>query len=174
MSWCLVTLICVIQPILEAKATAVWLDKNYRPVRIPQEVRSKCVQFMRHEEVSWFNCDKNSAERILWLRTHWYMLVVSSCHLGCKFPFNKRKFPTWKRNSLSHKIHHTCSIHHVYVWSKQLSYTIIWKRGSLWNLCGLFNCCLPQAALSNEGEKTGYLWSVYQSIEPSLEHKCVF
>nr|XP_023880183.1 acyl-acyl carrier protein thioesterase ATL3, chloroplastic-like isoform X2 [Quercus suber] len=40
------------EPILEAKATAVWLDKNYRPVRIPQEVRSKCVQFMRHEESS--------------------------------------------------------------------------------------------------------------------------
>ncbi|XP_030970030.1 acyl-acyl carrier protein thioesterase ATL3, chloroplastic-like [Quercus lobata] len=40
------------EPILEAKGTAVWLDKNYRPVRIPQEVRSKCVQFMRHEESS--------------------------------------------------------------------------------------------------------------------------
>lgn len=40
------------EPILEAKAAAVWLDKNYRPVRIPQEVRSKCVQFMRHEESS--------------------------------------------------------------------------------------------------------------------------
>ena len=93
---------------------------------------------------------------------------------GCKLPFNKRKFPTWKRNNLSHKIHHTCSIHHVYVWSKQLSYTIIWKRGSLWNLSGLFNSCLPQAALSNEGEKTGYFWSVYQSIELSLEHKCIF
>lgn len=38
------------EPILEAKGTAVWLDKNYRPVRIPPEVRSKLVQFMRHEE----------------------------------------------------------------------------------------------------------------------------
>ncbi|XP_048502427.1 acyl-acyl carrier protein thioesterase TE3, chloroplastic isoform X1 [Beta vulgaris subsp. vulgaris] len=37
------------EPILEAKATAVWLDKNYRPVRIPPEVRSKLTQFMRHE-----------------------------------------------------------------------------------------------------------------------------
>ncbi|KAK1553148.1 hypothetical protein Q3G72_029694 [Acer saccharum] len=38
------------EPILEAKATAVWLDKNYRPVRIPPEMRSKFVQFIRHEE----------------------------------------------------------------------------------------------------------------------------
>lgn len=38
------------QPILEAKGTVVWLDKNYRPVRIPPEVRSKIVQFIRHEE----------------------------------------------------------------------------------------------------------------------------
>ncbi|XP_004299057.1 PREDICTED: uncharacterized protein LOC101310701 [Fragaria vesca subsp. vesca] len=39
-----------LEPILEAKATGVWLDKNYRPVRIPPEVRSKFVQFLRHEE----------------------------------------------------------------------------------------------------------------------------
>ncbi|CAK9149320.1 unnamed protein product [Ilex paraguariensis] len=38
------------EPILEARATAVWLDKNYRPVRIPPEVRSKFVQFLRHGE----------------------------------------------------------------------------------------------------------------------------
>ncbi|CAK7326602.1 unnamed protein product [Dovyalis caffra] len=38
------------EPILEAKATAVWLDKNYRPVRIPPQFRSKFVQFLRHEE----------------------------------------------------------------------------------------------------------------------------
>ncbi|GMY18381.1 acyl-acyl carrier protein thioesterase ATL3, chloroplastic-like isoform X1 [Fagus crenata] len=38
------------EPILEAKATGVWLDKNHRPIRIPQEARSKFVQFMRHEE----------------------------------------------------------------------------------------------------------------------------
>ncbi|KAK2635196.1 hypothetical protein Ddye_029988 [Dipteronia dyeriana] len=38
------------EPILEAKATAVWLDKNYRPVRIPPEMRSKFVQFIRREE----------------------------------------------------------------------------------------------------------------------------
>lgn len=36
------------EPILEARGTAVWLDKNYRPVRIPSEVRSKFVQFLRH------------------------------------------------------------------------------------------------------------------------------
>ncbi|GMY18384.1 acyl-acyl carrier protein thioesterase TE3, chloroplastic isoform X2 [Fagus crenata] len=38
------------EPILEAKATGVWLDKNHHPIRIPQEARSKFVQFMRHEE----------------------------------------------------------------------------------------------------------------------------
>ncbi|GMN38591.1 hypothetical protein TIFTF001_007822 [Ficus carica] len=40
------------EPILEAKATAVWLDKNYHPVRLPPELRSKLVQFLRHEESS--------------------------------------------------------------------------------------------------------------------------
>ncbi|KAL9256617.1 Acyl-acyl carrier protein thioesterase TE3, chloroplastic-like protein [Drosera capensis] len=39
-----------LEPVVEAKATAVWLDKNYRPVRIPPEVRSKLVLFMRHGE----------------------------------------------------------------------------------------------------------------------------
>ncbi|KAL9453256.1 hypothetical protein AB3S75_008956 [Citrus x aurantiifolia] len=38
------------EPILEAKGTAVWLDKNYRPVRIPPEMRSKIAQFLRQEE----------------------------------------------------------------------------------------------------------------------------
>ncbi|XP_059457847.1 acyl-acyl carrier protein thioesterase TE3, chloroplastic-like [Corylus avellana] len=38
------------EPILEAKGTVVWLDKNYHPVRIPPEVRSKIVQFIRHED----------------------------------------------------------------------------------------------------------------------------
>lgn len=38
------------EPVLEAKATAVWLDKNYRPIRIPSEVRRKIVQFLRNEE----------------------------------------------------------------------------------------------------------------------------
>lgn len=37
------------EPILEAKGTAVWLDKKYRPVRIPPEAKSKLTQFMRHE-----------------------------------------------------------------------------------------------------------------------------
>ncbi|KAK6146860.1 hypothetical protein DH2020_020729 [Rehmannia glutinosa] len=41
-----------LRPIVEAKATAVWLDKNYRPVRIPTEFRSKFVQFLRHEEAN--------------------------------------------------------------------------------------------------------------------------
>ncbi|OMP10038.1 putative acyl-CoA thioesterase [Corchorus olitorius] len=40
------------EPVLEAKATAVWLDKNYRPVRIPPEFRSKFVQFLRHEDTN--------------------------------------------------------------------------------------------------------------------------
>ncbi|KAK1299173.1 hypothetical protein QJS10_CPB14g00355 [Acorus calamus] len=35
------------EPILEAKATAVWLDRNYRPLRIPPEIKSKLVQFLR-------------------------------------------------------------------------------------------------------------------------------
>ncbi|GFP84665.1 hypothetical protein PHJA_000610400 [Phtheirospermum japonicum] len=39
-----------LEPILEAKATAVWLDKNYRPVRIPADVRSKLTQFIRDGE----------------------------------------------------------------------------------------------------------------------------
>ncbi|XP_047332282.1 acyl-acyl carrier protein thioesterase ATL3, chloroplastic-like [Impatiens glandulifera] len=40
------------EPILEAKATAVWLDKNYRPVRIPADMRSKIVKFIRQEDQS--------------------------------------------------------------------------------------------------------------------------
>lgn len=34
------------EPIVEAKVTAVWLDRNYRPVRIPLEARSKFFQFI--------------------------------------------------------------------------------------------------------------------------------
>ncbi|XP_050225213.1 acyl-acyl carrier protein thioesterase TE3, chloroplastic-like [Mercurialis annua] len=37
------------EPVLEAKATAVWLNKNYHPVRIPSDIRSRLVQFLRHE-----------------------------------------------------------------------------------------------------------------------------
>ncbi|XP_016510246.1 acyl-acyl carrier protein thioesterase TE3, chloroplastic [Nicotiana tabacum] len=37
------------EPILEATGTAVWLNKNYRPVRIPSEFRSNFVQFLRQE-----------------------------------------------------------------------------------------------------------------------------
>ncbi|KAK7275269.1 hypothetical protein RIF29_16379 [Crotalaria pallida] len=36
--------------ILEARATAVWLDKSYRPVRIPAEIKSKFVMFLRNED----------------------------------------------------------------------------------------------------------------------------
>ncbi|KAF5785863.1 putative Thioesterase domain, HotDog domain superfamily [Helianthus annuus] len=36
------------EPSLEACATVVWLDKSYRPVRIPPDGRSKIVQFIRH------------------------------------------------------------------------------------------------------------------------------
>ncbi|XP_027361985.1 acyl-acyl carrier protein thioesterase ATL3, chloroplastic [Abrus precatorius] len=38
------------EPILEAKATAVWLDKNYRPIRIPAEMKSKFVKYIRNED----------------------------------------------------------------------------------------------------------------------------
>ncbi|XP_042477025.1 acyl-acyl carrier protein thioesterase TE3, chloroplastic-like [Macadamia integrifolia] len=38
------------EPILEAKCTGVWLDKNYRPARIPPEIGSKFVQFLHNEE----------------------------------------------------------------------------------------------------------------------------
>lgn len=50
------------QPIVEAKATAVWLDKNYRPVRIPSELKSKLVQFLRKED-SWIN---SAAKKNIW------------------------------------------------------------------------------------------------------------
>ncbi|CAH9081428.1 unnamed protein product [Cuscuta europaea] len=39
-----------LRPILEARGVAVWLNKNYRPVRIPPEVRAKFVRFLREEE----------------------------------------------------------------------------------------------------------------------------
>ena len=55
-------LVLVLQPILEAKATAVWLDKSYRPIRIPAEVRSKFVQFIRHEELNWVCWLEDSAK----------------------------------------------------------------------------------------------------------------
>lgn len=38
------------EPILEAEATAVWLDKNYCPVRIPPEVISELNQFPHQGE----------------------------------------------------------------------------------------------------------------------------
>ncbi|CAN0870387.1 Acyl-acyl carrier protein thioesterase TE3, chloroplastic [Linum grandiflorum] len=36
------------EAVMEAKATAVWLDRNYKPVRIPAEVTSKLAQFLPH------------------------------------------------------------------------------------------------------------------------------
>ncbi|CAH9113051.1 unnamed protein product [Cuscuta epithymum] len=38
------------EPILEARGVAVWLNKSYRPVRLPAEVRAKFVRFLREEE----------------------------------------------------------------------------------------------------------------------------
>nr|GME19202.1 acyl-acyl carrier protein thioesterase ATL3, chloroplastic-like [Ipomoea batatas] len=40
------------EPILEATGVAVWLNKSYRPVRIPAEFRSKFVQFLCKVESS--------------------------------------------------------------------------------------------------------------------------
>ncbi|XP_021749925.1 acyl-acyl carrier protein thioesterase ATL3, chloroplastic-like [Chenopodium quinoa] len=40
------------EPILEANSVGVLLDKNYRPVRFPTEVRSKLEEFMMHQEGS--------------------------------------------------------------------------------------------------------------------------
>ncbi|KAF9607861.1 hypothetical protein IFM89_003565 [Coptis chinensis] len=36
-------------PFSEAKAIAICLDKNYRPVCIPPELQSKVVQYLRNE-----------------------------------------------------------------------------------------------------------------------------
>ncbi|XP_010542167.1 PREDICTED: acyl-acyl carrier protein thioesterase ATL3, chloroplastic-like [Tarenaya hassleriana] len=38
-----------LEPVLEEKATAVWLDKNHRPVRIPSEFCSKFANFLSRE-----------------------------------------------------------------------------------------------------------------------------
>ncbi|XP_021733007.1 acyl-acyl carrier protein thioesterase ATL3, chloroplastic-like [Chenopodium quinoa] len=38
------------EPILEAKSVVVLLGKNYRPVRMPAEVKSKLRQLMMHQE----------------------------------------------------------------------------------------------------------------------------
>ncbi|PIN01114.1 hypothetical protein CDL12_26379 [Handroanthus impetiginosus] len=35
-----------LEPILEAKSTVVWLDKNHRPTRIPPEMASKFKQYL--------------------------------------------------------------------------------------------------------------------------------
>ncbi|KAH7839956.1 hypothetical protein Vadar_010648 [Vaccinium darrowii] len=45
------------EPVLEARGTTVWLDKNYRPVRIPPEVRSKFVQFLIMRNPVDFSCE---------------------------------------------------------------------------------------------------------------------
>lgn len=38
------------EPVLEAKATVVYLDKIYRPVRLPPDFKSKITLFLRNEE----------------------------------------------------------------------------------------------------------------------------
>ncbi|OIW21196.1 hypothetical protein TanjilG_30792 [Lupinus angustifolius] len=38
------------EPILEARATVVWLDKNYRPIRIPAQIKYKFVKLVRNED----------------------------------------------------------------------------------------------------------------------------
>lgn len=38
------------EPVLEAKGTAVYLDKFYRPVRLPPDFKSKITLFIRNEE----------------------------------------------------------------------------------------------------------------------------
>uniref|UniRef100_A0A803NEX1 Uncharacterized protein n=1 Tax=Chenopodium quinoa TaxID=63459 RepID=A0A803NEX1_CHEQI len=40
------------EPILEAKSVVVLLGKNYRPVRMPTEVKSKLRQLMMHQEAA--------------------------------------------------------------------------------------------------------------------------
>ncbi|CAM8912896.1 unnamed protein product [Rhodiola kirilowii] len=48
------------EPVLEAKATAVWLDKTYHPVRIPPELRSKFSLFIRQgEPTDWLTFISN-------------------------------------------------------------------------------------------------------------------
>ncbi|KAK4786321.1 hypothetical protein SAY86_003010 [Trapa natans] len=49
-----------LEPILEAKATAVWLDKKYRPVRIPTEFRSKFAQLVHQEREERHSLDDSS------------------------------------------------------------------------------------------------------------------
>ncbi|XP_075495966.1 acyl-acyl carrier protein thioesterase TE3, chloroplastic-like [Primulina tabacum] len=39
-----------LEPVVEARATAVWLNKNYRPGRIPTEVRSRFAEFLLGRE----------------------------------------------------------------------------------------------------------------------------
>ena len=97
--------------------------------------------------------------------------------------FQQNKVFQSERNIHSHSIHHTCSIHYVSVWSKQLSYTISWKRWSLWNVFWLVqilsssnslvkwrrknNWVLPKfefCILWDDGSNLlsyMYLWSVY-------------
>eukprot|EP01018_Ginkgo_biloba_P026992 Gb_37616 [translate_table: standard] len=38
------------EPVLEAKATVVCLDKSYRPVRFPSDFKSKLTLFLRNNE----------------------------------------------------------------------------------------------------------------------------
>ena len=45
-------IIMIWQPIVEAKAVIVLLDKNHRPVRIPAQVKSNAKQFMSNESAT--------------------------------------------------------------------------------------------------------------------------
>ncbi|PIA36714.1 hypothetical protein AQUCO_03300133v1 [Aquilegia coerulea] len=40
------------KPVLEAKQIAVYLDKNYRPTRLPPALRSLALEYLHHEKVS--------------------------------------------------------------------------------------------------------------------------
>ncbi|XP_057528072.1 acyl-acyl carrier protein thioesterase TE3, chloroplastic-like isoform X2 [Amaranthus tricolor] len=44
-----ITFLSPLKPIVEAKAVIVLLDKNHRPARIPEHVKSKAKQFMSNE-----------------------------------------------------------------------------------------------------------------------------
>ncbi|KAI3457581.1 hypothetical protein Pfo_014244 [Paulownia fortunei] len=47
-----------LEPILEAKSTVVWLDKNFRPTRIPPDMISKFNQFLVREMGAKYQEDK--------------------------------------------------------------------------------------------------------------------
>ncbi|KAG9146646.1 hypothetical protein Leryth_019682 [Lithospermum erythrorhizon] len=52
------------QPIMNANATAVWLDTNYRPVRIPPGVTSKVNQFIIDSEINGIVLHKKNVDTL--------------------------------------------------------------------------------------------------------------